>query len=286
MILNKLAIKVLMAFSLFILAGCPLAISSCAKNNDLKNPSETPGSTPSDGPESGSIISNPMYRVVLPEGVPEQIKEYTGFLVSFNKDNHTPNYVSWELLDKEVSDLVSRSNNFWKDYDLLGCPDENAYKYSGYDRGHMCPAADQKWSEQAMNDSFVMSNMCPQKNDLNAKAWETLENKERQWAQRDGAIWIVAGPIYKDDDTERIGNYKVRVPSAFFKAFLAKDIDEPRAIAFVYPNELCPGNMKDYSMSIDELEALLGYDLFSALPDDIENKVEASCSFTEWNRSK
>lgn len=224
--------------------------------------------------------------VKLPDGIPQQIKFYTGFTVSFNKSNHTPNYVAWELLAEEVGGAVSRTDNFWQDKELEGCPDEFAYRGSGYDRGHMCPAADQKWSIDAMNDSFVMANMCPQLNDLNAGAWEKLEEKERQWAQRDGAVWIVAGPIYTDNDTKRIGNYNVRVPGAFFKAFLALNVDKPRAIAFVYPNWDCPGNMQDYAMSIDDLEKLVGYDFFSALPDDIENAVESVYSFTEWNQSK
>ena len=224
--------------------------------------------------------------VTLPENIPSQIKEYTGFTVSFNKDNHTPNYVAWELLDSEVSYEVNRSNNFWQDKEIEGCPTHRDYSYSGYDRGHMCPAADQKWSEEAMNDCFVMANMCPQDHNLNAGAWQTLENKERQWAQRDGNLIIIAGPIYEAGDTKRIGDAGVRVPSAFFKAFLAPYLDKPRAIAFVYPNMASPGNMKDYAMTIDDLEEITGFDFFPALPDEIENEVEAVYSFTDWNRSK
>lgn len=270
--LPRIAFLGLLVSFIFITLGCVLAINSCAKDS-------------SDEPQIDSdSFHKRLEYVKLPAKTPEQIKDYTGFTVSFNKDNHTPNYVSWELKASEVGGTISRTDNFWQDAEIEGCPDQYAYRYSGYDRGHMCPAADQKWSEDAMNDCFVMANMCPQKNDLNAKAWETLESKERQWAQRDGAIWIVAGPIYYETDTEKIGNYNVRVPSAFFKAILAIEVANPRAIAFVYPNMLAPGNMQDYAMSIDELEELTGYDFFSALPDDIEQKVEASYSFTEWNR--
>lgn len=217
--------------------------------------------------------------------MPEQIKEYNGFKVSFNKDNHTPNYVAWELLGTEVSNNAERSNNFWQDPDIDGCPSYKDYSRSGYDRGHMCPAADQKWDDSAMADCFVMANMCPQDHKLNAGAWTTLENKERMWALRDSAIVIIAGPIYEKSDKKRIGETKVRVPSAFFKAFLSPYFEEPRAIAFVYPNMAAPGNMQDYAMSIDDLEEITGYDFFPALPDEIENKVEAKYSFIEWNRS-
>ncbi len=115
----------------------------------------------------------------------------------------------------------------------------------------MCPAADQKWSIEAMNDCFVMANICPQDHKLNAGAWNTLENKERQWAKRDSAIMIIAGPLYSADDTNRIGNA-----------------------------------MQDYAMSIDELEKITGYDFFPALPDELEKTVESSFSFKEWNNSK
>ena len=68
------------------------------------------------------------------------------------------------------------------------------YRRSGFDRGHLCPAADQKWSEKAMDDGFILTNIAPQNNPLNTGAWNTSEGKERQWAKRDSAIIIVAGP--------------------------------------------------------------------------------------------
>lgn len=221
--------------------------------------------------------------VSLPKGTPSQVKEYTGFTLSFNHKNKTPNYVAWELLKKETDGQTSRTDNFWTDSEIAGCPSTSDYSRSGYDRGHICPAADQKWSPEAMNDCFVMANMCPQTHALNAGAWATLENKERQWAQRDSAIIIVAGPIYSDSDKETIGQAKVRVPGAFFKAILAPYLPKPRAIAFVYPNMAAPGNMQQYTMSIDDLETLTGLDLFHNLPDDIETEVEATFSFKEWN---
>ena len=224
--------------------------------------------------------------VSLPESLSSQIKEYEGFTISFNKDNGTPNYVAWELLGDEVQTERSRSNKFWSDKELEGCPTTKDYTNSGYDRGHMCPAADQKWSQQAMEDCFVMANICPQDHKLNTGAWNTLENKERLWAKRDSALMIVAGPIYNNADTIRIGKAGVRVPGAFFKVLLAPYADQPRGIAFVYPNMTSPGNMQEYAMSIDDLEKTIGYDFFPALPDDIEAQVESSFSFKEWNNSK
>lgn len=225
-----------------------------------------------------------MMMVRLPGGVKSQVKEYTGFTVSFNADNHTPNWVAWELLDSETDGPHKRSNNFWTDDEVEGCPDADDYRRSGYDKGHMCPAADQKWSEEAMSDCFSFANMVPQDGALNSGAWQTLEKKQRAWARRDSAIWIVAGPIYEKGDTSRIGKTGVRVPSAFFKVMAAPYVDVPRGIAFVYPNMTAPGNMENYVMTIDDVEQLTGYDFFYNLPDNQENMIESAASFHDWNR--
>ena len=317
--INKLCSSIVALF--LISSGGALTLSSCVKdaeepvmekpgndkpenddpvekpNDDPEDdPNENPGNDPEiDNPDEENpgdeieipeMFSDPMTYVILPSNTPVQVKDYTGFTVNFNKDNHTPNYVAWELTKSETSGSANRNDyDFWQDNDLEGCPTRDyAYSTSGYERGHMCPAADQKWSAQAMRDCMVMSNMCPQLPDINGKAWATLESKERDWAKRDGAIWIIAGPIYDDSDQQRIGFSQVRVPSAFFKVFLYNKGDESRSIAFVYPNALAPGNMSEYAMSVDDLEKELGYDFFPALPDEIENKIEATYDFNLWNK--
>ncbi|MDE5663876.1 MAG: DNA/RNA non-specific endonuclease, partial [Muribaculaceae bacterium] len=193
-------------------------------------------------------------------------RDYEGFTLAYNPENLTADWVGWELLASETDGQYSRSNKFWTDTTIPNSPTTDDYRNSGYDRGHLCPAADQKWSEKAMNDCFVMTNMTPQLHALNNGAWKTLEQKERLWAQRDSVLVIVAGPIYADTDTKRIGENGVRVPSSFYKVLLAPYLDEPRAIGFVYPNMTAPGNMADYSMSVDEVERLTGLDFFYNLP--------------------
>lgn len=229
------------------------------------------------------VVLQDLDEVVMARRSPSVVKEYETFTVSFNPENKTPNYVSWILHGRKTGGRVERSNKFWTDSDIEGCPDTRDYSRSGYDRGHMCPAGEQKWSAKAMHDCFVMTNMCPQNHDLNTGAWNTLEEMERVWAKRDSAIVIVAGPIYDGSETETIGRAKVRVPSAFFKVLLAPFASPMRAIGFVYPNMRCEGNMQSYSTSVDEVEKMTGLDFFSALPDDIEDDIEASVSFREWN---
>lgn len=235
---------------------------------------------------SPTIDINDLDKVSIGKKLPSVLKDYEGFTVSFNPENKTPNYVAWILQGHETEGATARSNNFWTDKDLKGCPDTRDYSRSGYDRGHMCPAGEQKWSDQAMQHSFVMANICPQKHELNTGAWKTLEDKERVWAKRDSAIVIVAGPLYDTSDTETIGNNKVRVPSAFFKVLLAPYATPMRAIGFVYPNMKCDGNMEAYAVSVDDVEKMSGFDFFSSLPDEIEDDIESVVSFRDWNKRK
>lgn len=248
-----------------------------AIENDIKSDSsEAAKSAP-------AIDLKELDKVTIANELPSIVKEYEGFTVDFNPKNKTPNYVAWVLQENETEGTIGRSNKFWTDTELNGCPDTRDYSRSGYDRGHMCPAGEQKWSDEAMHHSFVMANICPQKHELNTGAWKTLEDKERIWAKRDSAIVIVAGPIYDSSDKEIIGQNKVRVPSAFFKVLLAPYATPMRAIGFVYPNMKCEGNMASYAVTVDDVEKMTGFDFFAALPDDIENDIESVVSFKDWN---
>ena len=258
-----------------IITSCTPASGSFGKNTGTDNTTN----------QKTKLSSPELLDVIVPDSYPSQIKDYTGFKVSFNKNNATPNWVSWELLASETDGISPRSNKFWQDDGIDGCPHPSDYKHSGFDKGHMSPSAENKWSRNAMYDCFVMTNMCPQDHALNSGAWSTLEKKERIWAQRDSLLIIVAGPIYTNSDIKTIGYGKVRIPSAFFKVILAPDIPQPRAIGFIYPNFRAPGNMQNYSMTVDKVEEITGYNFFHALPDEIEDMVESKTSFAEWNRN-
>ncbi len=218
----------------------------------------------------------------IPDSIPSQEKIYAGYRLSFNADTKNPNWVAWELTADETIGRISRSNRFWTDNEIKGCPSYEDYRHSGYDRGHMAPAADMKWDKEAMTHSFALSNICPQDKELNSGAWNTLENKCRQWAQRDSALIIIAGPIFDSPDKEYIGD-SVRVPDAFFKVILAPYVRNPRAIGFLFPNYSAPGNLANYSYTVDEIERITGFDFYPTLPDSIENTIERTTSFTEWN---
>ena len=225
-------------------------------------------------------------KVIASNSQPSQMVKYEGFSLSFNKKMHVPNWVVWELTGEEVAGTYPRKDNFRGDDNVAGSAEKWDYSYSGYDRGHMAPAGDLKWSMKAMDESFYMTNMCPQAKSLNTGAWKRLEEKCRQWATIDGAIIIVCGPVLTDPINEYIGDSRVAVPQRFFKVILSPYVDEPRGIGFIMPNSKVPGGMQAAAVSIDEVERVTGLDFFSSLPDEIENKVESQCKFHYWSTLK
>lgn len=222
-----------------------------------------------------------LMEVVTPDALCQEMVEYTGFNVSFNADLHIPNYVVYELTRSEVQGEEPRSNKFLCDERVKGCPTTTDYTGSGYDRGHMAPAADMKWNKKAMNESFYLTNICPQNHSLNAGGWKRLEEKVRAWADRDSAIIVISGPLL-DGPVSRLAS-GVAVPTGFFKVVLAPFASPVRAIAFVYKNEGGQKKVELQATSVDEVEQLTGFDFFSSLPDDIETEIEKSSNYNEWN---
>lgn len=210
----------------------------------------------------------------------DDVIEYLGYSVSYNKERKIPNWVSYELLASETDGPYSRKGkNFRQDPSLsLSQADDNDYRNSGWSRGHMAPAGDFKWSDDAMWDTFYFTNCCPQNQSLNAGQWNTLEQKVRDWAKRFGKVYVVTGPIIGKNIYGTIGNNRVVVPDEFFKAVLAND----QAIAFVMHNHNNNKNMQKCAMSVDDLEALTGIDFFSELDNNFENQVEATYNLRNW----
>ena len=147
---------------------------------------------------------------------------HTGYTVDFNPEWHIPNWVAYELTEEELQGDVPRAQNFQPDPQLSDCtPSTFDYSRSGYDRGHMAPAVNMKWDEQAMNESFYTSNICPQNHNLNSGVWQQLEERVNLWACSYGNTYIVCGPIMAKE-YETIGRAKVAVPEAFFKVVLCR----------------------------------------------------------------
>lgn len=212
----------------------------------------------------------------------EQIIHHSGYTVSYNKDLKIPNWVSYELTRNETKGKEKRSNRFIADPLVKGLIATNAdYTHSGFDKGHMAPAADMKWSPQAMKESFYFSNMCPQHPQLNRRGWKNLEGKIRDWAIADSAIIVICGPIVAKQP-KTIGKNKVVVPQQFFKVVLSPYVKPMRAIGFLFNNKQAVEPLSTYAVTIDSIERLTNMDFFAPLPDEIENKIEAEANYFQW----
>ena len=208
----------------------------------------------------------------------EQIIRHSGYTVSYNKDLKIPNWVSYELTREETKGKEKRGNRFIADPLVTGPIATNAdYTRSGYDKGHMAPAADMKWSPEAMKESFYFSNMCPQHPQLNRRGWKNLEEKFLNWAIADSAIIIICGPII-EKQPKTIGKNKVVVPQRFFKVVLSPFAKPIRAIGFLFNNEQAVEPLSSYVVTVDSIESLTNMDFFAPLPDEIENKIEANAN--------
>lgn len=214
-------------------------------------------------------------------------KRYEAMTVNFNTAYRVPNCVSYVLTADMVKvtdgpDAQMRRNyKFNSDPSVAGCPEWWEYKQSGYDRGHMAPANDMRWSRQSMSDCFLMTNICPQDHDLNGGSWNKLELKIHAWAKSNGTIIVATGPIF-NGNSRRIGkNNDIVVPSGFYKVVL--DPSRNRAIGFIYDNHEGGGGVKRHACSVDEVERITGHDFFSALPDNVERQIESTYNFDLWN---
>lgn len=233
--------------------------------------------------DSASVESSELLNVKTPDSTPSIFKSYPGFQLSFNPQKHIPNWVAWELTDNETKGQIKRSNKFLRDSSVDGCPETYDYNYSGYQRGHMAPAGDMKWSQNAMESTFYLTNICPQMGTLNTGTWRNLEEKCRTWAQELGSIIIICGPVLTDSIREFIGDTRVAVPKRFFKVILAPNSKPMQGIGFVMNNGRVDGGMQQAAMSIDQVEEITGLDFFSSLPDDIEAEVESQNHFHKWS---
>ena len=216
----------------------------------------------------------------------ETLIRHTAYTCSFNTDRLTPNYVAWCLTPDRVKGKTKRTDFFDSDPKIAAKYRVKHSDYSGsrYDRGHMCPAADNRQSLDAMTECFYMTNMCPQNHALNTGAWNDLEVQCRSWAINYKKIYIAAGPIYGNGTPQRIGkrkNMRIAVPEKFFKVVLMMG-KTPKAIGFIYDNRNVTDDIRNHAVSVDYVERLTGYDFFPQLDDATEKKVESECKPSAW----
>jgi len=184
-------------------------------------------------------------------------------VISYSRALKNPEWAVYKL-DKErvLSQNNARRRNFEPDPALSsGTASSWDYSESGYDRGHIVPAEDMDFSEEAMHESFFMTNVSPQLPEYNRGIWKKLENIVRKNAAKRGDLIIISGTIFTDGELKEINN-GVAVPSHFYKIILHEEDDKKSAIAFVIPHAESHSNLGEYAMSVSEAEKICGLNFF------------------------
>jgi endonuclease G len=212
------------------------------------------------------------------------IINHLAYSLDYNEEYEQADWVIYELTKEEVQNKkVARKDKFAKDpATIISSALPTDYYKSGYDRGHLCPAADNRWSQDAMDQSFYMSNMSPQDPDLNRKIWKELEEKVRDWAVDNDNVFVVTGPILADGFKKQIGKSDVAVPNYFYKVVADLTGDEIKGIGFIFVNGENNGELKNYGCSIDMVEKRTKIDFFPNLADEIENQIESDYIIEDW----
>ena len=212
----------------------------------------------------------------------EEIIKHSGFTLSYNENYEQASWVAYELTADELIKRVKRSDYYKKDGKVsTGSALPSDYTKSGYDKGHLAPAADLSWSKASMSESFYMSNMSPQKPGFKRGVWKKLEGYVRQWAYDNGSIYVVSGGVLKSID-QFIGASNVGVPKYYYKVILDYNGPEKKGIGFILPNQSSSKKLQLFAVSIDKVEAITGIDFFHSLPDKEESLLESQFNVNQW----
>ena len=234
-------------------------------------------------PEYLSAIAQPEMLLLPALAQNEVPTKHTGYSLLYDENYEQARWVAYRLTAKHLADKqVERTNDFHADTSVRsGSATLEDYRRSGYDRGHLIPAADQGWAADAMHESFVMSNMSPQVPEFNRGIWKELETQTRQWAKIHGELLVVTGPVL-ETGLKTIGKSKVAVPKQFYKVLFDYQPDGVEAIGFLMENKALFGELKTYAVTVDKVEELTGLDFFPSLPDEAENRLESRINTGHW----
>lgn len=221
-------------------------------------------------------------------GLPTSTNDLTmllnrGYVIGYSESKGVPLWACYRVSPSN-SEAPDRPSNFRSDLRVQKPISSGRYDGIGYDRGHMAPsyAVGRDYGDRAQRETFLMSNVVPQKPQMNRGPWKSLEYlAASKWAQSN-EVWVTVGGVFTGEVT-RIDTDGPQIPDACFFVVLREANGESTALAFLVGQDVSitskPG---DFSVSIDEIESLTGLDLFSGLPDDKEKRLESSRQGEIW----
>ena len=216
-----------------------------------------------------------------PGGV-DVVLERTGYVVGYSKRHHQAKWVQYRLKKEHVLSMskVDRTNDFRPDPELPSASsDMKDYSKSGYDKGHLAPAEDMRYSAKTESESFFMSNMSPQIQGFNRGIWSRLERQIRRFAHEEGSIVVVTGPIFPSFGGRKLG--EMSVASKFYKVVFSEGA-KPKIIAFIVPHESSSAAIKNFVCTVGQVETETGLRFFDKLPTDVQKDLKTKSSPSDW----
>ena len=200
----------------------------------------------------------------------------------YDENHEQSKWVFYKLIPSMINGPYERKNDFRKDPLVLsGTAINQDYRGSGYDRGHLMPAADMAWSAQSMSESFFYSNMSPQFPSFNRGVWKRLENRVRKWALECDSMYVFTGPLL-NSELNFIGGNHVSIPEYYFKVILRFNNNSKECIGFLMPNQSSKRDLTEFVFSVDYIESKSNIDFFRYLNDSTEERLQKKANTKLW----
>lgn len=219
---------------------------------------------------------------LIPSSSSGAIINHDHYVLSYNEPYEQAEWVAYMLKRSHLTNDDRERPYFIEDPKVKSkSADWRNYKGSGYDRGHLCPAGDRRFSEYAYNETFYTSNISPQDREFNAGIWNRLEIQIRQWTKKYGDLFVVTGGVL-EEGLEEIGEEGVDVPKYYYKIVAKGSVENLKIIAFLIPNYKSSDPLHHFVVPVDRVEKVTGLDFFQNLPDSKEAKLESENTLAGW----
>lgn len=229
-----------------------------------------------DGPKT-SVASN-----LMPSSTTGDVVKHSHFMLSYNEPFEQAEWVAYTLKREHLTHDDRKRPYFIEDPKVrTKSADWRNYKGSGYDRGHLCPAGDRRFTKQAYNETFYTSNISPQNREFNAGVWNELEMQVRMWAKQYGEIFVVTAGVL-ENGLKEIGDEDVDVPKYYYKIVARGKGDNLKMVAFLMEGKQSSKPLKQFSVPVDEIEKRTGIDFFEKLPKEQQDQLESKIDTGSW----
>ena len=268
---NKIKIRVShLLFGTFLAIACFSCNSRGTQINITNAPDENTPFTITDS-------------MLLPQCSDGIFVKHTAHYLCFDESHRQSKWVAYRLTAEKLQNPIveRRTGSFLMDPELSNSPKHSDYTNSGYDRGHLMPAADCRWSESVMRESFYMSNVSPQPPGLNRGVWSRLEEAVREWTKVNGEIFIITAGVLRED-LKKIEQSDICIPEKFYKILFDLTPPDLKMIGFVMANENSPDPLENFAVTVDSVQSLTGIDFFYFLPDSLEQALEGEIDISKW----